>query len=61
MLGHAVGTAKALAEITINPHEGEKIEPEQMRKNVTTILTLLIEIEDFLNEFNTNKCSSSDI
>lgn len=59
MLTHACGAGKALCEITVNP-QGIKIEPEQMRKNVTTILTLLTETEDYLSNFDSNKCSGSD-
>lgn len=59
MLGHACGAGKALCEITVNP-QGIKIEPEQMRKNVATILTLLTETEDYLSSFDSNKCSGSD-
>ncbi len=59
MLDHACGAGKALCEITVNP-QGIKIEPEQMRKNVATILTLLTETEDYLSNFNSNICSGSD-
>lgn len=51
MLGYACGAGKALAELTVNP-EGIKIEPEQVRKNVATILVLLTETEDFLASLN---------
>ncbi len=37
-----------------------KIEPEQVRKNVATILVILTETEDFLKNFNANECSGSD-
>ena len=60
MLSCACGAGKALCEITVN-QEDIKIEPEQMRKNVATILTILVETEDFLRNFNSNKCSGSDI
>ncbi len=60
MLGHACGAGKALCEITVNP-QGIKIEPEQVRKNVATILVLLTETEDFLKDFDTNNCSDSAI
>ena len=59
MLGHACGAGKALCEITVNPQD-IKIEPEQMRKNVATILTLLTETEDYLSNFDSIKCSGSD-
>lgn len=59
MISYACGAGKALCEISVNP-EGIKIEPEQMRKNVATILTILVETEDFLNAMQANKCSSSD-
>lgn len=51
MLGYACGAGKALMELTVNP-EGIKIEPEQVRKNVATILVLLTETEDFLASIN---------
>ena len=38
----------------------KKIEPEQIRKNVTTILMLLTETEDFLNEYLQTSVSDSD-
>lgn len=63
MLGYACKAGKALMELTVNP-EGIKIEPEQVRKNASTILVILTETEDFLKTFNTvqeNKCSNSDI
>jgi hypothetical protein len=50
MLGYACGAGKALLEFSVNP-EDAKIEPEQVRKNIGTILTLLTEVIDFLNEF----------
>lgn len=60
MLTHACGAGRALMEFSINP-EGIKIEPEQVRKNVATILVLLTETEDFLKDFNVNNCSDSAI
>lgn len=60
MLTYACGAGKALCEITANP-QGIKIEPEQVRKNVATILVLLTETEDFLKDFNVNNCSDSAI
>lgn len=55
LLGYAVGAAKALCESCLL--EDIKIEPEQMRKNVTTILALLHEVEDYLKQAQSNKCS----
>ena len=46
MMLQAIGQAKLLAEMSIL--EDKKIEPEQLRKNITTILTILVETEDFL-------------
>lgn len=40
--------------------EGIKKEPEQVRKNVTTILSLLTETEAFLESIIGNVCSSSN-
>ena len=60
MLGYAIRTAKALCEISIN-QEDIKIEPEQIRKNVSTILVILTETEDFMKDFNQNNCSNSAI
>lgn len=60
MMAYACGAGKALCEISVNP-EGIKIEPEQLRKNASTILTILTETEDFLNDFKTNNCSDSAI
>lgn len=40
--------------------EGIKIEPEQVRRNVTTILSLLTETEAFLETISGNIRSSSD-
>ncbi len=39
--------------------EGIKKEPEQVRKNVTTILSLLTETEAFLESISGNICPSS--
>lgn len=44
----ALGQARLLAEMSC--FEDKKIEPEQLRKNVAAILTVLIETEEFLNE-----------
>ena len=57
MLGYACGAGKALCELTVNP-EGIKLESEQVRKNVATILVLLTETLDFLNDIS-NDCSDS--
>lgn len=57
MLGIAIGQAKLLAEMSVL--EDKKIEPEQLRKNVATILSILVETEDFLNKLE-NTCSNSD-
>lgn len=53
MLGYACGAGKALMEFSVNP-EGIKIEPEQVRKNAATILTILTETEDFLSTLKTS-------
>ena len=58
MLGYALGMGKALCESM--SLEDTKIEPEQVRKNASTILVILTETEDFLKAFNTNECSSSN-
>ncbi len=58
MLGYALGMGKALCESM--SLEDTKLEPEQVRKNVDTILVILTECEDFLNSFNKNVCSNSD-
>lgn len=49
--------AELLCELTAL--EDIKIEPEQVRRNVTTILSLLTETEAFLESFSRNVCSSS--
>ncbi len=59
MLGYSVGMAKALCESM--SLEDTKIEQEQVRKNASTILTILTETEDFLKTFNKNECSNSNI
>ncbi len=58
MLGYALGMGKALCESM--SLEDTKIEPEQVRKNVQTILVILTETEDFLKDFTQNKSSNSD-
>ena len=50
--------AELLCELTTL--EGIKIEPEQVRRNVTTILSLLTETESFLETISGNIRSSSD-
>ena len=50
--------AELLCELTAL--EGIKIEPEQVRRNVTTILSLLTETEAFLETISGNIRSSSD-
>lgn len=50
--------AELLCELTAL--EDIKIEPEQVRRNVATILSLLTETEAFLETISGNVCSSSD-
>lgn len=50
--------AELLCELTAL--EDIKIEPEQVRKNVTTILALLTETEAFIESILENVCSSSE-
>ena len=50
--------AELLCELTAL--EDIKIEPEQVRRNVSTILSLLTETEAFLETISGNGCSSSD-
>lgn len=50
--------AELLCELTAL--EDIKIEPEQVRKNVTTILALLTETEAFIESTLENVCSSSE-
>ncbi|MGN1114295.1 MAG: hypothetical protein ACI4RC_04160 [Oscillospiraceae bacterium] len=57
ILCYAVGQAKLLAEMSCL--EDKKIEPEQLRKNVATILSVLTETEEFLSQI-ANKRSVSD-
>ncbi|MBO5449698.1 MAG: hypothetical protein J5994_10285 [Ruminococcus sp.] len=56
VLTHAVGQAKLLAQASCL--EDIKMEPEQLRRNVATILAVLTETEEFLFAI-TNECSSS--
>lgn len=58
VLAQAVGQAKLLAESSCL--EDIKIEPEQLRKNVATILAVLTETEEFLFDLVNNR-SGSDI
>ena len=58
MLLQGVKTAQILCEGS-DPTD-KKIEPEQIRKNVTTILMLLTETEDFLNEYLQTNVSDSE-
>lgn len=58
MLGYALGMGKALCESM--SLDDTKIEQEQVRKNVQTILVLLTETEDFVKDFTQNKSSNSD-
>lgn len=55
VLAHAVGQARLLAQASCL--EDKKIEPEQLRKNIATILSVLTETEDFL--FRLSECSDS--
>ena len=57
VLSHAVGQAKLLAQASCL--EDIKIEPEQLRRNVATILAVLTETEEFLTTLS-NECSGSD-
>lgn len=59
MLGYAVGMGKALCESM--SLEDTKLEPEQVRKNMCAILTILTETEDYLKTFDKNVCSNSNI
>ena len=57
ILSQAVKTAELLCEGSVL--EDKKIEPEQIRKNVATIQSILIETRDFLAEY-LRQCSDSD-
>ena len=57
VLVHAVGQAKLLAQASCL--EDIKIEPEQLRRNVATILAVLTETEEFLYALS-NERSDSD-
>ena len=60
MLLSALSAGKALCEYVCD--EGIEKEPEQVRRNVATILTLLTETEEFLKSIlpKKNKCLGSD-
>lgn len=58
MLEQAVKTAQLLCEGSAP--EDKKIEPEQIRKNVSTIRSILIETEDFLSEYLHSTRSNSE-
>lgn len=58
MLAITVDQAKVLAEVSCL--EDIKIEPEQLRRNVATILAVLTETEEYLLSI-ANECSGSDI
>ena len=53
MLISALSAGKALCEYVCD--EGIEKEPEQVRRNVATILTLLTETEDFLRSMLTKR------
>lgn len=57
VLAQAAGQARLLAQASCL--EDIKMEPEQLRRNVATILAILTETEEFLLAI-TNECSSSD-
>lgn len=52
MLFRALCAGKALCEVTMGTDIQK--EPEQVRRNVSTILTLLTETEDFIKEISNN-------
>ncbi|MCM1525521.1 MAG: hypothetical protein NC120_13815 [Ruminococcus sp.] len=58
MLKQAVSAAMILCEGS-DPTD-KKIEPEQVRKNVATILALLTETADFLDEYLHSTCPNSE-
>ena len=59
MLGYALGMGKTLCESM--RFNDTPIEQEQVRKNAATILVILTEVTDFLETFNKNECSNSNI
>ncbi|WP_124100910.1 hypothetical protein [Ruminococcus sp. Marseille-P6503] len=56
ILAHAVGQARLLAQSSCL--EDIKIEPEQLRKNIATILSVLTETEEFLFALVNNRSDS---
>jgi len=58
MLIQAISQGKLLCEMSTL--EDIKKEPEQIRKNISTILSILIETEGFLKEISALHASSSD-
>lgn len=56
VLSHAVGQTRLLAQASCL--EDIKIEPEQLRRNVATILAVLTETEDFLSDLVNNRSGS---
>lgn len=56
VLSHAVGQVRLLAQASCL--EDIKIEPEQLRRNVATILAVLTETEDFLSDLVNNRSGS---
>lgn len=56
VLSHAVRQARLLAQASCL--EDIKIEPEQLRRNVATILAVLTETEDFLSDLVNNRSGS---
>jgi len=58
MLIQAISQGKLLCEMSTL--EDIKKEPEQIRKNISTILSILIETEEFLKEISASHASSSD-
>jgi len=58
MLIQAISQGELLCEMSTL--EDIKKEPEQIRKNISTILSILIETEGFLKEISASHASSSD-
>ena len=58
MLLHSTRQAKLLCEAACL--EDAKIEPEQLRKNAATILSLMSETEDFLENLIITRSDSAD-
>lgn len=57
VLAHAVGQARLLAQASCL--EDKKIEPEQLRKNVATILAVLTETEEYLYSVMNERSNSN--